>query len=143
MPDATEALIDEILADIDNDERTWSETVQVGDWVDASDDGHYTFSGHQYKTKGKLYQVRVVDLRPHSKTVIVDGDYQDPTNPNPEKVWLGPSRVIVRNRAIVWESSLQKSINLYDLTEESTTLDAESRRRMEEMKYIPDLSNVP
>lgn len=136
-------LIDEILAEIHDDERTWSETVQVGDWVDASDDGHYTFSNHQYKTKGRLYQVRVVDLRPDSKTVIVDGDYKDPRrNGEPERVWLGQSRVIIRNGEIVWESSLQKAINLYDLTEESKTLDDEERRRWEEMKYIPNLSDV-
>lgn len=137
VPREQAELIEKMVEEIENDNRSWSETVQIGDWVDSSDDGCYTFSGHQYKTKGKLYQVRAVDK--HGKRVMVDGDYKDPNNPNPEKVWLGPNRVIVRNREIVWESSLQKSINQYDLT----TLDDENRKQIQEMKYIPDLSNVP
>jgi hypothetical protein len=107
----TDALVDELIASMKDDERIWGETVQVGDWVDSWDDGFYTFSDHQYKTKGKLYQVREVDIRPHSISVIVDGDYLDPAaNGKPEKVWMGASKVIVRNGKVIWESHLEKAI---------------------------------
>jgi len=110
-----EESVDEVIAglldEIKNDDKSWADTVQVGDWVDSPFDGHYTFSGHQYKTKGKLYQVRVVDVRDHGTSVIVDGDYFDPAmNGEPEKVWLGSSKVIVRAGKVIWESSLEKAI---------------------------------
>lgn len=110
-------IIEQLLLDIKEDERTWRETVQVGDWVDCSTDGHYTFSDHQYKTEGKLYQVRELDFRHdvdgnyYSTTVIVDGDYFDPSrNGLPENVWLGPSKVIIREGKTIWESSLEKAM---------------------------------
>ena len=141
---------EEILAEIHRDEVVWSETVQVGDWVDASDDGHYTFSGHQYRTKGKLYQVKVVDIRAdengkvYSRTVIVDADYTDPNGDGkPERMWLGPGRVIVRNGVIVWESSLQKSVNhVLANRHEWPEAKPEEWARMEEMQYQPDLSGT-
>lgn len=137
-----DSVIGSILSKIVQDGQIWAETVQVGDWVDSSMEGYYTFSNHKYKTQGKLYQVREVDLRPQSKTVIVDGDYQDPENPKPERVWLGPSRVIIRDRKIIWESSLQKAINLYFLSDEKHTLSGEELLKLEEMRYVPDLSNL-
>jgi hypothetical protein len=105
-----DVLVDEILADFDNDNKSWRDIVQIGDWVDSWSTGTYTFSLHQYKTEGKLYQVRELDFR-KNPLVIVDGDYFDPFgNGQPEKVWLGPSRVVIRDGKIVWESSLEKSI---------------------------------
>lgn len=140
MAQTTDEVIDEILAEIDQDEKRWAETVQVGDLVDASDDGFYTFSGHQYKTKGKLYPVREVDIRTdretgkvYSRTVIVNGDYQDPTSNRPENVWLGPSKVIMRNGEIVWESSLVKSARALLASDEP--LDDEQRKSLQNMLY--------
>lgn len=109
---STEDIVTKIIQEIKNDEESWKNTVQVGDYVDASDDGYYTFSKHKYKTKGKLYKVRHLDFR-HNPTVIVYGDYIDPAaNGEHEKVWLGPSEVIFRNGIMIWESSIQKSLKV-------------------------------
>lgn len=115
MNEADEKIIKEILEWIDQEFLEWSNTVKVGDMVDASEDGFYTFSKHQYKTKGKLYQVQEVDVRTDDTgevyccTVKVHGDYQDPTSKDPEIVWLGPSKVIIRNGEVIWESGLVKA----------------------------------
>lgn len=114
--DETDAILEQMLREIDEDEVNWSNTVQVGDWVDARDDGFY-LSGPQYRTKDKLYQVRAVDIRAdaddkvYSRTVIVDSDYLEPELGNkPQRQWLGSSRVIVRDGKVIWESKLQRDI---------------------------------
>ena len=95
---------------MDKDEQDWKSIVQIGDWVDSPDTKHYCFSGHQYQTQGKLYQVKQLDFRPDSTCVIVNGDWQDPTRTEPENVWLGYSKVIVRNGQIIWQSHLELAI---------------------------------
>lgn len=129
-------IINEILIELDNDNKTWSETVQVGDYVDSRTDGHYTFSGHQYKTKGKLYQVQQLDMR-NDPLVIVYGDYVGDDPDNPEIIWLGPSNVIIRNGVVIWQSSIQKALAAIDLT----TLSIEELKNYNSMIYNPFLPN--
>lgn len=137
--DETDHLVDQILSEIDEDERIWSETVQVGDFVDGSRDRTYTFSKHQYETKGKLYEVREKDMRKdengkfYSRTVIVDGDWQDPTRAEPERHWLGMSKVIYRNGELIWESTLIKAARAS--LEGCDKLTQEQRKELEEMLF--------
>jgi len=111
----------EILArffeSINNDTNSFFETVKVGDFVDSDEDAFY-LSGPQYKTKNKLYEVKEIDIRRdengkiYSRTVIVEGDYQNhKTKIN--LVWLSATRVIYRDKKLIWESSRQKSSKLF------------------------------
>jgi len=142
-------MFEEIMAEMRADEVSWSETVKIGDWVDCSSDGHYTFSGHQYKTENKLYQVRMIDIRKdengkvYSRTVVVDGDYFDPSrNGEPERVWMGNGRVIVRNGEIIWESSLQKRIKAYIAAGPTPEMPAPEIEKLKAMAYYPNLEGT-
>lgn len=141
-----DAVIDEILAAVANDERDWAETVQPGDWVDAADDRHFTFSQHQYCTKDKLYQVKAVDIRAdesgrvYCRTVLVDSDFTDPNGDGrPERMWLGPSRVIVRDGVVIWQSTHMKAVD-YLLANRHLKPDAtpEDWATLEAMQYRPE-----
>lgn len=142
------AMVDEIMAQLLADEIEWSKTVQVGDWVDSRDDATY-LSGPQYKTKDKLYQVREVDIRTdqetgkvYSRTVIVDGDYFDPSRKGePEKVWMSNGRVIVRNGVIVWECSNQKRIKEM-IANPPAELSEADFVKLKGMAYYPDLEGT-
>ena len=102
--DHEDAFLDWLLQSLIDEEKEWASILQVGDWIDGNDDKFYTFSGHQYETKGKMYQVRAIDRRVKYTTAIVDGDYLDPNgNGNPEKVWLSVGTKIVRDGKVVWE----------------------------------------
>jgi hypothetical protein len=91
---AAKQVIDEILAA----EKSWAETVRIGDLVDADRDQHFTFSKTRYLTNGKLYAVKELDFRPLHKSysVIVDSDVPG------EIAWLHDSRVIIRDGIVVW-----------------------------------------
>jgi hypothetical protein len=142
-----DAMVDDIMAQIFADEIEWSKTVQVGDWVDCSDNATY-LSGPQYKTKDKLYQVREVDIRTdqdtgkvYSRSVIVDGDYFDPSRKGePERVWMGNGRVIVRNGVIIWESSLQKRIKEMILNPPAELSESDFVK-LKGMAYYPNLGS--
>jgi hypothetical protein len=118
----------EIIDSIDQDWNNFFENVKIGDFVDSNEDAFY-LSGHQYKTKNKLYEVKQIDVRrdEHGKiycrSVIVEGDYQNHKTKR-NLVWLSPTRVIYRDGKLVWESNLQKSSKLcielhsHELTQE-------------------------
>ena len=101
-------IVDEIIANITADEKSWKKTVQVGDYVDCHSDGFYAFSKKQYQTKGKLYRVEAVA----DESICAFGDYHDPRREFPEPIWLGPGKVIVRDGVVIWESSLQRDCRL-------------------------------
>jgi len=124
-----------------DDEKLWSETVQVGDFVDGTLNRFYTFSEHQYETKGKLYEVREVDIRKdqdtgeiYSISVIVDGDYRDPKSTTPERLWLSPGKVIYRNGVPIWESRHIKSVKN---TLATVPMTAEKRIELEDLLFKP------
>jgi hypothetical protein len=134
-----DAMIDEIRVDADS----WAAEVKAGDWVDCSEDGYY-LSGPRFKTKDKLYQVREVDIRKdangvvYSRTVVVTGDYMDPASKRHEKVWLGCSRLVVRDREVVWESSLTRRIS-ESLKVVMTTFTEEELASWHELVRYPNL----
>lgn len=140
-----DAMLNEMIDGIHQDEIDWSHVVQVGDWVPASDDGFF-LSGPQYKTKGKLYQVREVDIRTdqttgkvYSRSVIVDSDYIGEDG-KPQRTWLGNGPVIVRDGKVIWESRLQKSVsNLLENRHLEPNATAEDWAKLEEIRYVPDL----
>ena len=90
-------ITDEILAELDATEMIWRDTVQVGDFVDASNDQTF-LSGPRFITKGKLYTVKRLDFRPEQKsyTVVVDSDVPG------EIAWLGHGNLIIRDGVVVW-----------------------------------------
>lgn len=97
-------LLDWVLQTLKEEQNEWAFVLQVGDWIDGNDNKYYTFTGHQYETKGKMYQVREVDRRPGYTTAIVDGDYFDPkAHGKPERIWLSAGTKIVREGKVVWE----------------------------------------
>jgi hypothetical protein len=115
-------VFEDVLDEIKADEISWSKKVRVGDYVDAQEDAFFLSSNVRYKTKGKLYRVKEVDIRSengkvYSRTVIVDSDVEG------ERMWLGPERVIVRNGRIVWESSIQKGLNALSKADKAKMVD--------------------
>ena len=91
---AAKRAIDDVLAA----EKSWAETVRIGDLVDSTDDHHFTYSGTRYLTRGKLYTVKATDPRPDAKsfTVIVDSDVES------EIAYINGSNVVIRDGVIVW-----------------------------------------
>lgn len=91
-------VMNEVMEDILRAEKTWRETVQVGDLVDGTDNCFFLTCKKQYKTKGKLYKVKSLDMRPDDKSycVICDSDVEG------EIFWQGMGTVIIRKGVIVW-----------------------------------------
>ncbi len=92
---------DEILAE----EKSWRETIRVGDWVDSAEDATYTPSNIQYRTKDRLYEiVDVRYVRDAGASAIVSGDYLE------ESTSIHKSRVIVRDGKVIWRSRIQQHL---------------------------------
>ena len=98
MDDAeVDSIVDDVLQQEKDREKSFKEIVRVGDIAYARDDGTYTYTDFKYRTAGKGYKVKEIT---GCATIICDSDIVD------EKLYLyvGSITHVIRDRQIVWDS---------------------------------------
>jgi uncharacterized protein (DUF1330 family) len=124
MTDAElDKITEEVMQSVLAAELSWRDTVQVGDYVNSSDDKTF-LSGGQYLTKGKLYKVKQLDFREDTKSycVVVDADIPD------EIAWLSMTGLIIRDGIVIW--------NWHDQTTSGESFAAYMDRAKEQLNQL-------